>query len=103
MKVWLDDERTPPDDSWTWVGSAQSAIFFLENDDVEVISLDHDLGDESIVGNGYKVISWIEEKTFTDDQYVPSEVILIHTQNSAARPRMQQSLNSIKNFAQRKK
>lgn len=44
MKVWLDDVREPPDDSWTWAKSSNEAIALLKWRPVVEISLDHDLG-----------------------------------------------------------
>ena len=80
-KVYLDDLREPPDNTWVTVVTAKQAIRKLEEGNVEVIDLDHDLGlkDET----GYDVLKWIEEKTFTDAKYEPP-TILIHTSNSSA-------------------
>lgn len=44
MKIWHDDIRTPPDDSWEWCRTNEAAIAVLEAQDVDEISLDHDLG-----------------------------------------------------------
>lgn len=48
MKVWHDDIRKPPDDSWTWARTNAAAIALLEQDDVVEISMDHDLGLDEI-------------------------------------------------------
>jgi hypothetical protein len=45
MKLWVDDERNPPDNSWTVARNYADAIFLIENTLLEEISLDHDLGD----------------------------------------------------------
>ena len=60
MKIWLDDIRTPPDWSWKWLKTAEDAIdwFRLNHDvwDVEILSLDNDLGEGLDDGyKGYKV------------------------------------------------
>ena len=87
VKLWLDDERDPPDESWVWVDNAKSAIAMLNTLDVTEISLDHDLGDENIFGNGYHVLCEIERLVFTDDEYkVPD--ITIHTANPSAKEKM---------------
>lgn len=46
MKIWLDDVREPPDNSWTWARSSAAAIALLTypGEPIESISLDHDLG-----------------------------------------------------------
>jgi len=51
-KIWIDDVRTPPDDSWTWCKSSKEAIdlidaiYILERETRPrfEISFDHDLG-----------------------------------------------------------
>lgn len=49
MKVWLDDCRTAPD-GWIRVETADAAIALLMHENVEEISLDHDLGGSSATG-----------------------------------------------------
>lgn len=45
MKLWIDDFRDAPDDSWTEVRKVQPAIAFLAQFGLQVteISLDHDI------------------------------------------------------------
>ena len=65
MKVYLDDERKPPD-GWTLVRWPEDAIALLKTNQVTDLSLDHDLGDDNR-GTGYDVVLWVEEgklKTF---------------------------------------
>lgn len=53
MKIWVDDIRTPPDETWIWSKTSAEAInlltqfkysYSIPNVQPEVISLDHDLG-----------------------------------------------------------
>jgi hypothetical protein len=45
MKLWVDDLRTPPDDTWTWAKTSTHAIHLLApRRQVTIMSLDHDLG-----------------------------------------------------------
>jgi hypothetical protein len=57
MKIWVDDIRTPPDKTWTWVKSSRETIRYMTNwkiaqargwvdGPIDVMSLDHDLGGE---------------------------------------------------------
>ena len=92
MKLYLDDTRPVPDNSWTLTKTAQETIQYLISTNVEEISLDHDLGDGN--GTGYDVLFWIEEQVYTTD-YIPPKIINIHTANVVARKKMEQSLNSI--------
>ena len=100
MKVFLDDERVAPDDSWTVVKTAKEAIDLLSNNKVNSLSLDHDLGNESF-GTGYDVLVWIEEQVYYSD-YNPPKSITIHTLNPSARERMRVCLLSIRRICERK-
>lgn len=44
VKLWHDDIRRPPDDSWTWARTNREAMLVLLNKEVVEASLDHDLG-----------------------------------------------------------
>lgn len=46
MKIWLDDVRQPPDDTWVWVKESEAAVSLLRytEKEIEAVSLDHDLG-----------------------------------------------------------
>lgn len=59
MKLFLDDIRNPPDDTWVVVRTAQEAIRALATGTVTVISFDHDLGWEEVM-SGNDVARWIE-------------------------------------------
>src|ERR1044072_261713 len=50
IKIWHDDCRYPPDDSWQWAPDNKTMIMMLlaaDNQGIEVteVSLDHDLGE----------------------------------------------------------
>ena len=92
-KIWLDDVRPLPED-WNntpnaiWYSDAETLIRDLRHihkcfclSDIDVISLDNDLGEGRL--EGYKVLDWLEE-TGAD---VPFG-IHIHTSNPVARERM---------------
>ena len=102
MKIFLDDERKPPE-GWTLVRWPEEAIELLQTGEVEEISLDHDLADPLAIGQGYcpsikertgyDVLLWIEEQVATSD-YIPPKII-IHTANSSARSKMVAALKNI--------
>lgn len=55
MKIWLDDKRNPPDDTWVWCKSsleAFAALYRAETEDNQVteIAFDFDLGDGDEAG-----------------------------------------------------
>jgi len=91
MKVYLDDLRKAPD-GWVHVYWPDEAIELLKTGQVEEISLDHDLGDDSH-GTGYDVVLWIEEAVATEGFSPPA--IKVHSANTAARQRMEAGIQSI--------
>lgn len=91
MKIWLDDERTPPDESWIWFVDPDLAFHFVKNHVVDEISLDHDLGLH--VATGYELLTWIERLVVTEN-FEPPE-IHIHTANPVGHANMMAALTQI--------
>lgn len=89
MKIWVDDIRTPPDDSWRWCKSSQETIRYLvntkiavskgwveKNKAIEVMSLDHDLGKVGDIDDTSRyIVLWMCENDFW-----PTEVV-VHSAN----------------------
>lgn len=92
LSLWLDDERTPPSSEWFWVKTALDAIKALRTANFEIVSLDHDLGEDA--GTGYDVLLFLEAQVFTNPSFRAPE-IRIHTANAAARVRMTLAAESI--------
>ena len=97
MKVFLDDERNPPE-GWTRVYWPNEAIALLETGSVTEISLDHDLGDDQR-GTGNDVVLWIEEAVITRCFHPPE--IRVHSANSSARQKMEAGISQIQKYAHR--
>jgi len=97
VNVYLDDERETPE-GWHRVYWLEEAIELLQTGMVEVISLDHDLGDDER-GTGYDVVKWIEEQVVTAGFAPP--VIHVHSANVSARTKMELGIRSIERFAKR--
>jgi hypothetical protein len=95
MKVFLDDVRPTPV-GWTRVYWPDEAIALLATGTVEVISLDHDLGDDSR-GTGYDVVLWIEQAVALHGFKPPA--ITIHSANPAASSKMQAGIAAIQRLA----
>lgn len=76
-------------------GYTDEAIELLKTGKVDVISLDHDLGDDER-GTGNDVILWIEEAVITQ-KFTPPE-IRVHSANSAARAKMEAGIQTINKF-----
>lgn len=97
MKIFLDDTRHSPDDTWTLVRTYDECMEILlgpNGDDVEVLSLDHDLGDT--LYTGYDVLCDIERLVHMDPAYTPPRTILIHSANPVGKRRMEQALQSLR-------
>ena len=97
MKVFLDDERPAPG-GWTPVRWPEEAIALLETGEVDAISLDHDLGDDT--RTGYDVLLWLEEAVATRGLVPPA--ISIHSANAGARRRMELAVESIRRLSRRR-
>jgi Cyclic-phosphate processing Receiver domain len=79
MKLWLDDLRAPPDDSWHWCTSNWGAKAVLEHyaSEVTAMSLDNDLGEGQ--EEGRRLVLWMAENNIW-----PSGDITIHSANPVA-------------------
>lgn len=112
MKLWLDDMRPPPDDSWVWAKNVEDAKACLLNLAVDEASLDHDLGaclnclngltaedwlrrtdftqmpNCDHFGTGYTLVSWMEETG-----HWPDKKPTVHSRNPAGAARMRQVID----------
>jgi hypothetical protein len=95
MKVWLDDVRKKPADFDIWLKTADAAITALGTGGVSVISLDHDLGDES-TKTGYDVAKYIEEAAYK--KLLGPVDVLIHSANPVGRRNMERAINRARLF-----
>jgi hypothetical protein len=76
MKIWLDDIRTPPDDSWTWVKNWDEVETLLKTGVwPDEMSFDHDLGEDT--KDGYDIIKMIGG--FYSSQF--PKVVHVHSAN----------------------
>lgn len=95
LRLWVDDERPAPDDTWTVAKDSAAAISHLYmigtpaviamGDSLEEVSLDHDLGGED---TGFKVLDWMIQWDCWP------KVLTIHTSNPPARKRMLAAANA---------
>jgi hypothetical protein len=81
MKLWVDDLRTPPDDTWRWAKTSKVADSMLRRwkmngVQVDVVSLDHDLGGDDTTR---PLVLWMCETGFW-----PVEV-RVHSANPVGR------------------
>jgi hypothetical protein len=93
MKLWLDDIRQPPNETWLWAKDIETAklmvIFSAEDgpDSFEACSLDHDLGLGDKADAIY-FVDWMAEYNIW-----PQEKPVIHSMNPVGRARMQRTID----------
>jgi len=92
IKIWLDDAREAPE-GWLRAFWPDEVFSLLMNYKVDVISLDHDLGNDER-GTGYDVLLALE-LAVVENKLTKIPEVRIHTANGAARKRMEQALESI--------
>lgn len=68
MKLWVDDYRDAPDSSWTEVRKVLPAIRLIATQNVEEISLDHDIENRPDDETFMPVAYFIGEKHYTSRQ-----------------------------------
>jgi hypothetical protein len=94
MKLWLDDEREAPE-GWVRVFNVPQLMHMFRNpaNEVQEISLDHDLGENEMTG--YDFLRWLESQVFLGNikSFPP---IKIHSANPVGRKNMELALASIK-------
>jgi hypothetical protein len=114
IKLYLDDVRTPTDKEWIVVRNYDQFVARIEKhglENIEVISLDHDLGDRAMVEyytnvkNNYQLdYSNINEKTGYDcckylvaksmDSGIPLPQIYVHSANPIGSANMMGYINN---------
>jgi len=92
MKLWVDDIRSAPDDTWNVARSATAAIRAIARyrHEIKVVSLDHDISHQVQVGTVSRPYPC--EETFASVAYFMAEIynedwqpqIILHTSNRVA-------------------
>ena len=102
-KVFLDDVRFPPDDTWTEFEDPYDCWDYIrENINmISEISFDHDLAYWNLFGEEvtwYDVLQWLLE--YCEDSWEKTiPIIHFHTANSVGKKRMEDLLLSYKTHA----
>ena len=92
ISIFLDDRRPKPKNGFVRTYTAAETIELIQNcqenaTEIDVLSLDNDLGDGEVEGS--TVLDWLEEQFFEDDTFRLPNKIVIHSDNAAARERME--------------
>ena len=91
IKIWLDDIRTPPDDTWVWCKSVSAAYIQLISEGEKIISFDHDLGTE---WSGYDLAQLLERDAGINGRSFNLTSWTIHSANPVGRKNIQAAMNS---------
>ena len=99
MKLYLDDVRDLPDDSFTLVRSYEEAVLFVKDNGIPpFISFDHDLGcDEigNILKNGYDFAKWLVDMDIENIHKFPNNFTFdIHSANPIGKNNIKSILNN---------
>ena len=92
MKLFVDDVRLPPDYSWVVVRSAEDAVTLLKTGVFEIVSFDHDLGENSHNG------TWLATELSKWALYSPANfsykmpLYWVHSSNPVGRDNMRNTL-----------
>ena len=89
-KLWIDDVRPAPDDTWDVARSYSEAVDKLAKFHYNTISFDHYLGDFREDGRemtGYDILMWLTEKRVINNELGPAE-LYVHSGNPVAQERM---------------
>lgn len=90
IKLYLDDRRPLPDESYTLVRSYDEAIKFVEDNGIPTfISFDHDLGCDdkgNILKDGYDFAKWLIEMDMDGVHNIPDNFsFFVHSSNPSGK------------------
>ncbi len=94
FKIWIDDLRTPPDETWHWAKSVHEAkLRFIQlgglNEKPGIVSLDHDAAEYAFMGGDFiEFLKWIEKKYYEDNKTFDNIYFHLHTGNAVGRENM---------------
>ena len=92
MKIWLDDIRIPPMQfGWKWARTVNECITFIqEGEELEIISLDHDLGEFRAGGYTEVELTGMDVLWFLAGDKRWPEKLLIHSANPIGKSKMKE-------------
>lgn len=97
MNLWVDDFRNPPEtEQWEWAKTYQLALALLcvKLDSYQVVSFDHDLGEEK---TGYDLLCDIERWVHSGlVRYLPE--LQVHSANPVGYAKMIRVIDSINRY-----
>lgn len=96
-KLFIDDLRQPPDDTWVVTRSYQETVEYIEANGLPaMISFDHDLG---LAETGYDVAKWIVEQILDEKFDFPvSFSYTIHSANPVGRKNIESLMDNFTKY-----
>ena len=94
FKVYLDDVRNPKTDDWIIIRNVPHLIMLIKliGDQIDVISLDHDLGENT--PSGYDFVKWLEKQVF-EGKYSAVPDLRVHSANPVGRKNLESGIRAI--------
>lgn len=102
MKLWVDDLRNAPDESWTVARTVTTAIRAIAMFDFDEISLDHDISHQVTVGElgrpypcreTFMSVAYFIAEKYGHEQSPPYPRIQVHSSNIPAGEEMKKVLH----------
>lgn len=103
MKLYVDDIRNAPDDSWNVARTATAAIRTIAQFDCTEISLDHDISHQVVVGKlsrpypceeTFEAVAWFIAAKYADCPMKKLPKITLHTSNPVGADKMHSILGN---------
>ena len=94
--LYIDDNRPTPEGYTRTARTFEEARKLIVEEDWDLISFDHDLGEEEIRANGLTLMNILEDHVFIGLRKAP--LVNVHTANAAARPAMRMCAERILNM-----
>jgi len=91
INIYLDDLRPCPE-RFVLAKDVTQCCIFIQNNEVNILSLDHDLGETE---TGYDLVKWLVE-VGADNPKIYPKIIFLHTADPVGRRNMFQLLDRYK-------
>jgi hypothetical protein len=94
MKIWLDDQREPPDKTWVWIISPEAfsrEVFTIPWHEWDLVSFDFDLG---ICADGYECAKLLIQYCLVAGIQLPK--MSCHSQNPVGREQIERLIEEAK-------
>jgi|SRR6185312_271305 len=97
FNVYLDDVRKEPVE-WVRTKTAPETVSMLieHQGQINILSLDHDLGECEHAGTGHDVVLFLEEQVYNNPKFIFPKQIQCHSANPVGRDRIEQVIRKLR-------